>query len=718
MHSQWHVLFNWPTLLVLFGAAVLVALVYLYYRRSLPPLSAGRRTVLRSLRALALLIVFFLLMNPVLEVVRQEQLPPRVALLLDNSASMSIQDRQGRRADSLVFLWKQIQARTQGDSLRWSVFAFDTGVSVLENDTLSFSVDGTNISRALLAVQDSLLDQNLQAIVLLSDGIFNQGVDPLSLSEKMAVPVYTVLIGDPSPPRDLQIVRVETNPVSYVGDELPVEVVVRQHGYAGQKVVVEARLGDRVVARRAEVLGQNGLEQRIALTWKPSREGEHRLRISVSALEGEVTALNNRQEVQVTVLKRKQRILVVSGSVDYDRQMLGFLAGQLPDFQFLFRTEAGMGKYFEGSLQRLPLDSLDLLMFHGFPTSRSSANQIKRLLEQVGQKKLPVVWLLNRRTDLRKLIPYQENLPFKASGRLTSAGKQTVQLSELAETHPLIDLADDPRRSVELWQGLPPIEVFRGVEPAQGSQILTISKAARRSAADVPVFYVYRFKGRKQVVFAGAGWGFWHFQLQDDAQRDRFFVRFLERLVRWSVNRETVQQVQIKPVRRTVNLGEAVEFSGTVYDALYRPLADAQVSVQLSGPEGFTREDQLSPTSNGRYRLSVSGLPEGEYRYTVTARKEGRVIGRRRGRVTVRPFYLEFQKIPARPHLLQALARRTGGRFFAVANFLQHFPDRPFMKRTHFATWERPVGRSSLWLIALIVLLALEWYLRKRWHLL
>ena len=413
MHSQWHVLFNWPTLLVLFGAAVLVALVYLYYRRSLPPLSAGRRTVLRSLRALALLIVFFLLMNPVLEVVRQEQLPPRVALLLDNSASMSIQDRQGRRADSLVFLWKQIQARTQGDSLRWSVFAFDTGVSVLENDTLSFSVDGTNISRALLAVQDSLLDQNLQAIVLLSDGIFNQGVDPLSLSEKMAVPVYTVLIGDPSPPRDLQIVRVETNPVSYVGDELPVEVVVRQHGYAGQKVVVEARLGDRVVARRAEVLGQNGLEQRIALTWKPSREGEHRLRISVSALEGEVTALNNRQEVQVTVLKRKQRILVVSGSVDYDRQMLGFLAGQLPDFQFLFRTEAGMGKYFEGSLQRLPLDSLDLLMFHGFPTSRSSANQIKRLLEQVGQKKLPVVWLLNRRTDLRKLIPYRENCPLK-----------------------------------------------------------------------------------------------------------------------------------------------------------------------------------------------------------------------------------------------------------------------------------------------------------------
>ncbi|MCB0303013.1 MAG: hypothetical protein KDI38_04475, partial [Calditrichaeota bacterium] len=83
---------SWPNWLFSIAVLILAAIAYLYYFRTLPPLSAGRRGLLFLVRALSLAILFFLILEPVLRLLYRQNEKPMVAVLLDNSASMKIRE--------------------------------------------------------------------------------------------------------------------------------------------------------------------------------------------------------------------------------------------------------------------------------------------------------------------------------------------------------------------------------------------------------------------------------------------------------------------------------------------------------------------------------------------------------------------------------------------------------------------------------------------------
>ncbi len=704
---------NWIFALLVIA---LGGLAFAYYFRTLPPLSSLRRIIVTVLRGLAMIILLFLILEPMLRLLYQNREKPVVGVLLDNSASMKIEENNGLRGDSLRFVRDQIAAFAGRDSLDIRTFAFDLQTRQIVADSLKFDVDGSDLTQALNAAMDTLSGNNLQALVLVSDGVYNRGANPVLPAQNLPVPVFTVLIGDSTEPKDVALRRVQTNQITYVGKTLPVTVTFWHNGYDGQNAVLSLSDGNRRLAQKTVRLGRSGFEQKETLEITADRPGELNLTARIQPLGEEVTDRNNQQFVRVQVLKSKLKVLVMSGAPNFDRQALSFVGRQLTDFDFEYLTELNNGRYFEERFESVKTDSLDLLIFHGFPTSRTSSAHLNTLMQAVRDRQIPVMWLPNRNANYQSLGNFSQMLPFDVRGNLAPQPNQFVRLTGNGRLHPALKLEENEGANALLWRELPPVSIFPQIRPKEGAQPLFVA-TEDNSDDEITAGFAYRQNETKHLVLNAANFSNWHYQLQEDPNRDRFFIRLMERAVRWLASRDDIQQIQIQPLQRSFNVGEAAVFAGQVYDAFYQPVSDARVVVTITG-DSVEFSDEMVPEGNGYYRQSFSGLPEGQFSYRVEARRNDQRIGVRNGSFAVNPFFLEFQQIPANQTLMQQLATVTGGKAFSPAEFVREFPQQQFRSRVQINHTEHFLWRYWHWLAALVLFLGIEWFLRKRWGML
>ncbi|MEN3038373.1 MAG: hypothetical protein ABDI07_04335 [Candidatus Kryptonium sp.] len=135
--------------LIIVLLAVLVSIgvgLISYYRVSIP---GERRKIifLFILRVIAVFISFLLISEPILTLILRSNQSPSVAILIDNSKSMGIQDRLGdRKKQTKEIIEKLTKMEIRGDK-RFFVFSGSVeekrGFNV---DSLSFSVGLTDIS--------------------------------------------------------------------------------------------------------------------------------------------------------------------------------------------------------------------------------------------------------------------------------------------------------------------------------------------------------------------------------------------------------------------------------------------------------------------------------------------------------------------------------------------------------------------------------------------
>ena len=107
-------------LLILF-----IGLAFAFYRFTLPPLPPGKRIVLSALRAASLSFLILLFFEPLLRFIQHDDQQPVVAVLVDNSQSLTISDNNGNRTDAVKKLLASgyISSLTSGTAVRYNTFS-------------------------------------------------------------------------------------------------------------------------------------------------------------------------------------------------------------------------------------------------------------------------------------------------------------------------------------------------------------------------------------------------------------------------------------------------------------------------------------------------------------------------------------------------------------------------------------------------------------------
>ena len=155
-------------------------LSFLLYRKhtSLKDVSNLISTLLFLVRFCIFFLLFLFLFNPKLKRETKVEESPKIVFIQDNSSSIILgDDSLYFKNDYLVFL----DSLFLNSKLDIDVFSFDQS---FKKGFLDFSGDLTNMSNILEHVSEIYSNQNVGAYILASDGIYNQGLNPLYLKNK------------------------------------------------------------------------------------------------------------------------------------------------------------------------------------------------------------------------------------------------------------------------------------------------------------------------------------------------------------------------------------------------------------------------------------------------------------------------------------------------------------------------------------------------------
>ena len=234
-----------PTMLVVTVVAAL--LTSYFYGKAYRLLAPMRWRILFALRLTAVVLIVLLLFRPVLSLEKEVVQRRALIFLVDSSASMATaDDASGNTRFELARLrvadwWSRL-----AKDFDLHLLEFSDRASPLERpDDLARvqpTGEATSLTRAFSAAAQKVPRRDVEAVVLLSDGIHNAAGDPVQTARRLGLKVHAIGVGNSlrgSPSyKDIQVTGLECPDQLPVNNRAKVTAFVDAVGYGGRVVKV------------------------------------------------------------------------------------------------------------------------------------------------------------------------------------------------------------------------------------------------------------------------------------------------------------------------------------------------------------------------------------------------------------------------------------------------------------------------------------------------
>src|SRR5260370_25398986 len=262
--------FSWglsrPVLLAVTAGTAIALAALLTYRGVSAADRLRDRVILIGLRVAALAVLLLCLFRPTL--VLKAAVPQQnfLGVLIDDSRSMSIADRDGQPRSAFVQEQlsgpngKLFAALSQRFVVRFFSFSSSSG-RVQSAGDLKFGGTSTRLGQALDRARDELAGLPLARLVMVSDGADTSDAaidEQLASLKARSIPVFTVGLGQERFAKGIEGTRVETPRSVLKGTALVVDVVLSQTGYGGQTVPLSVEDDGRIVSTQVVTLPPDG----------------------------------------------------------------------------------------------------------------------------------------------------------------------------------------------------------------------------------------------------------------------------------------------------------------------------------------------------------------------------------------------------------------------------------------------------------------------------
>ncbi len=759
---------------------ILLAVVFAdSLRRRIPfireRVSGGRAAILLSLRALLYVVILFFLSGPTILEEKNRALPPRVLVLVDTSASMSVKDESQNRSrleSAMGILLKrsdsvEVPGSAEGGGLlqRLSesydvrVAGFDTVSNPLRREdmmNLEAAGPGSDSLRAIrlgVAGNDGGAGEpgeNKQdrpaAILLLSDGGDTAGSSWPPEDVGRMPPVLTLGFGSSRRFRDISLHDVRAPRLAFEGKEVQLEVTLLVHGFVGKKLPIALTRDGRVVSTQTVDVRRDSSGKKVRFRFTPRDVGSQVLAVETPVQRGELVESNNRVEIPLEVRRNKIRILTISGAPTWNYRFLRMALKRDPSidlvsFVFLRTSEDDPGvPTRQLSLVPFPVDTLfleelknfDIVIFDNFAANQYFSNYyLQRVNDYIrggggflilgGKNSFSsggyVLSPLERVLPVRLLRKDDFSARVRMTGKLTTAGSR----------HPIMRLSSDPRSNERLWSGFPALRQGNLTVAGEEGAVL-LSSQAEGEFNGAPLIAVRRIgEGRVLSILTDDMWR-WNYGMVADEKTNRLYLRLVAQMIRWLSGDPATSQVQILPEAVPGKDGSYV-IRMQVRDVKFEPAAEARVRLSLRDPYGGLHQiPAVYRPETGEFEARFRPRGKGSYRAEVIALMGEKPLGHSIRTVAVGGEAGGAEWADVRPHWerLRVLSKKTGGVFLPAGegeDKKRVFGDRVLEvlkgKVPPVLVEVRDVRLWSIpWVAFILILLpAGEWTLRRLWGL-
>ncbi|MFH1052024.1 MAG: hypothetical protein V1779_13975 [bacterium] len=693
------------------------------YRYTIPPISQRKKMILISLRSTGMGLLLFLLFEPLISLVSGKEESPVLAVLLDNSHSAAMTDASGSRKQ------KYFEAIDASDFLsltenQLDVNLFDGEIKpFIEFDkrNLNFNGQMTDISLGLKEIMRKADEKNIQAVLLISDGAFNTGTNPIYLADVLGKPIFTIGIGDTVEPRDVSIQSVLTNDIVYVENPVPVNINMKSSGFEEGKITLELFDNGQKIGEQIFNINPEKDEFTAIFEYNPKIEGVRKITAKINSLPNEITIKNNSKTEYIDVLKNKRKITIFASSPSPDVSFVRNALLEEKGTEVRSFVQKNNIDFYEANPTEKDFKETEVFILIGFPGNSTSSAIMQNIKRELDKGK-SLFFIASNEINYNNLRIIEDELPFVTTSTKPMEFLVIPDINPNSVSSPLLRVTGNTE-DLQYWNQLPPVfktETFVRVKPE--SEVIATMKINNVPLKE-PLILSRSIANKKSAAFLGYGLYRWKLlgYASDYAKGNKnepdLFTAFIQNTAKWlSVDIDN-KYVNIKTTKKFYTSSEKVQFIGQIYDKSFNPVENAIVSVIIRG-SGENKELILNSLGNGRYTGEIEGLTEGAFFFSGNAIVNGSKLGSDNGRFSIGELGLEYRNMTMNIPLLRTLSERTGGKFYLPQNaskFLddlakaKNFHPHSITQKSEFTLWNLP------WLIAIaLLLLSLEWFIRKR----
>ena len=732
-----------PLTILLPALALVLAAVVVGGWRGSTGLSVGLRISLLALRLLAVAGAGVILLNPGRWVQPSSTQASPWVILGDVSASMAQTTSDGpTRAAIAADLIGKTTARAESAEIPLRIQPFASKLEAAAPALPAPTGDGSLILPAVSQVlQDAAASgESLAGILVLSDGRQTADTRPSDLealalrARSRNVAVHTVAIGAGTPPPDLALIQPRAALTAFAGQPLRIPFALQSTGLDPLRPVVSLRdeAGKEIASLTLEVGPGKTVSAAFEIQAPPAST---RWSIDTPLLPNEARSANNRSSLNIRVLDSKTRVFLVEGAPYWDSKFLAQLLRQQPHMEVRSIHRLSEQRYFRIDSGSHRNEETDHPVFPDDPAELAQYDLV------VFGKNIDPFLTPDRAALLRSYVRDHGGAVLFARGKPT-----TASLADLEPLEPVVwaaggtaDFRFTPNRDGEaaglfgqalpapdasLWSSLPTLKDGRQISMVKPfTRVLAegVPEAAAlvsSSGGRFPALLVRRYGQGVTGMVNGDGLWKWDF-FPEARELGNCYEDFWTQLIQWMASYSEFLPGQDFSLRLPGTRADA----GTTLAAAvsYRGSTPApEPLIEVTGPAGPPARIRpaavADPSGRPLWRASFTPDQPGTWRLKlIDPRADSPPTPETL--VTVPAPPKESDDLSPDPALLAALAQATGGDSLDPAAFDSFLDSRLLAKppatRESGAIWQ-PAWNHALIAITIALLLATEWFLRRR----
>ena len=638
-----------------------------------------------TLRGIVVFLTLLLLLAPVFTITKNETQKPIVLFLQDDSRSVAQalgKDSAGY-ADDAAELINKLSAKYK--VVTWNLEGNKGGDSLF-----SYKNEATDLSAALTKVQEYYGTQNLGAVVLATDGRYNQGVNPVYQQLALKGALYTVGIGDTNLQQDVRIGQVYANKTVAVNNSFEVRADVLATRSRGYNNTVRITENGSTVSTAAINVNTDRFDRAISFTIKADRPGLHHYIITAPVADGEINTANNRKDIFVEVVDEQKHILIACAAPHPDVKAIREALAGLENYKITVRV----GNDFPSLL-----DDYDILVLHQLPGVAFRSNPT------VIRANKPAWYIMGGRTDYAALGNVKKPV---IAGINSHSGRNVF-----AAYNSSFNAFTLPQNIRAVTDRFPPISIPAGkIQLAPGAQALLVDK----SNGELPLWALQQGAVPTAII---AGDGLWRWRMYE--YKNFGNTNIIDECIRQTIS-FLGTAANDKPFRVSLpkyiwSDQEGISFNAYLRNASNEPTNEPEVKIVVKDSMGNETPYSFERAGNA-YQLNIGIRAGGSYSYTATTTYNGKTLSAT-GSFVVESIPLELMETGADYDMLYSLANNNGGAFFPASKMggvYDSISNNQEIKPVIETNIETAPLIDRKWFFFLILLFAVaEWLLRKYW---
>jgi len=652
-----------------------VVIAFLFYRKTLPVISKGRRYLLFALRALFIFSLFLLLFNPILYFEHNYTERPILLILTDKSNSMKQRIAGKTKTEHLTPYERKIEALYEDKGYskeRVALFTSNPSQSLLLDDIKDILHSGKDI----------------KAIAIASDGWFQD--NPTLFKQLTNTPIFTFLPPNTFQEQELRINNITYNKNARKGEAQNIGVNITAKNIEGN---IEAVLKKTNQGGKPTILQRRSISNQSETTSTQIDFRVNHTELGLQVYEIEVASpdsLTATGYAAVQVLDNKAKILLLSDGINWDVRLFNrFLNfSERFDIDFVYSFKNG---FWQGGVKK----ELHWQDYAGFIIINHSNMRLPDAEVVALKNKLllgsGLIYIGNVNAQMAEILPARAT-------NIRVVGQEQVKLRQEALQYQIF------REIENNWAKFPPVDYYF-LEPKEESTLLA-EVQLNRATQNQQVILLGSFGSGNVLQIAFSGLWRWQFTTTEEVMGN--FINGLAQFIFSNANNNFFSYTN----KNIYYSGENITVHLAAFDEKLNPLTNINARLRLlqENKEVFT---DFMAREGDEFALTVPQMPAGQYRYHIIDDISNNETS---GEFEVLQQDIESFNKGFNTGLLQDLSISSQGMVIYDIDMADlDIAEAVSVKKVRHI--ELPLHKNVWFIVLLLAVFCAELYLRKKWSL-